>query len=415
VEELAADKGVNLKCTSLSLEVGQSESIVSSVTEEEGYYNYDWGSSNIKVATVDANGTVRGISAGTAVIYCYESYGDGKDSQSCSVTVTDSNATGVALTSENFPDDNFRAYLKEQYDDDGDGYIYCTEIKELDVESKEIKSLKGIEYFLNLEKLTCEDNALSSLDVRENTNLKYLYCSKNNLSDLDISKNVNLLTLSCSENNLSNLDVSKNVKLTGLYCSKNNLNDLDVSNNINLWSLMCYENNLSELDVSYKNFLTYLHCQRNNLSILNVSGDRKLEWLDCTDNNLRKLDVRNNVALRFLACYKNNLRTLDISNNTALETVLCSYNFLESVDTSNNTLLTTFDFDPQKTFSTPGDTTGDGEINISDMMQVLNHISGKTTLTDDAFDAGDVNGDGKVDLQDLMKILNFVSGKSTEL
>jgi hypothetical protein len=48
-------------------------------------------------------------------------------------------------------------------------------------------------------------------------------------------------------------------------------------------------------------------------------------------------------------------------------------------------------------------------------MQVLNHVSGKSTLTGTAFDAGDVTGDGKVDLQDLMKILNFVSGKSKEL
>jgi hypothetical protein len=64
---------------------------------------------------------------------------------------------------------------------------------------------------------------------------------------------------------------------------------------------------------------------------------------------------------------------------------------------------------------TPGDINGDDAINISDLMLVLNHVSGKKTLNGDGFDVADVNGDGKVDLQDLMKILNYVSGKSKEI
>jgi hypothetical protein len=64
---------------------------------------------------------------------------------------------------------------------------------------------------------------------------------------------------------------------------------------------------------------------------------------------------------------------------------------------------------------TTGDVNGDNDVNISDLMMVLNHVSGKSTLTGNAFTAGDVTGDGKVDLQDLMRILNFVSGKSKTL
>lgn len=45
-------------------------------------------------------------------------------------------------------------------------------------------------------------------------------------------------------------------------------------------------------------------------------------------------------------------------------------------------------------------------------MQCLNHVSGKTVLTDDAFTAADVDQNGVVDLFDLMRILNYVSGKS---
>lgn len=60
----------------------------------------------------------------------------------------------------------------------------------------------------------------------------------------------------------------------------------------------------------------------------------------------------------------------------------------------------------------PGDVDGDGAVNLFDMMQCLNHVSGKTVLTDDAFTAADVDKNGVVDLFDLMRILNYVSGKS---
>jgi uncharacterized protein YjdB len=67
------------------------------------------------------------------------------------------------------------------------------------------------------------------------------------------------------------------------------------------------------------------------------------------------------------------------------------------------------------TYTTPGDVNNDTKINITDLMLVLNHVSGKKTLTGTAFDAADVTGDGNVDLKDLMKLLNYVSGKITTL
>jgi hypothetical protein len=60
-----------------------------------------------------------------------------------------------------------------------------------------------------------------------------------------------------------------------------------------------------------------------------------------------------------------------------------------------------------------GDIDGNGIVNLFDMMRCLNHISGKTILTDDAFTAADVDQNGIVNLFDLMRILNYVNGKST--
>jgi hypothetical protein len=63
----------------------------------------------------------------------------------------------------------------------------------------------------------------------------------------------------------------------------------------------------------------------------------------------------------------------------------------------------------------PGDVNNDGKVSLSDLMLVLNHVSGKKYLTGDAIEAADVDGNGKVNLQDLMKILNYVSGKIATL
>lgn len=60
----------------------------------------------------------------------------------------------------------------------------------------------------------------------------------------------------------------------------------------------------------------------------------------------------------------------------------------------------------------PGDIDANGVINLFDLMRCLNHVSGKSILTGDAFTAADVDQNGTVNLFDLMRILNYVSGKN---
>lgn len=62
-----------------------------------------------------------------------------------------------------------------------------------------------------------------------------------------------------------------------------------------------------------------------------------------------------------------------------------------------------------------GDIDTNGVVNLFDLMQCLNHVSGKTILTGDSFMAADVDQNGIVDLFDLMRILNYVSGKNANV
>ena len=141
-------------------------------------------------------------------------------------------AGDVAINETNFPDANFRSYVSENLDSNGDGVLSPAEISDVtEIWCYEcgISSLKGIEFFTALKSLDCYYNQLTALDVSKNTALVYLYCSGNQLTSLDVSKNTALVGLGCYDNQLMSLDVSKNQALTFLACYGNKLAVLDVS------------------------------------------------------------------------------------------------------------------------------------------------------------------------------------------
>lgn len=57
-----------------------------------------------------------------------------------------------------------------------------------------------------------------------------------------------------------------------------------------------------------------------------------------------------------------------------------------------------------------GDVTGDGSINVLDVVAVVRHILGIETLVGNALWRADCNGDGEIDLQDLVGIVSVILG-----
>ena len=197
-----------------------------------------------------------------------------------------------------FPDPDFRSYVLRNFDTDRDGRISPKEaaaVEEIDVAGdvryKNISSLEGIQYFINLIVLNCHSNRLTSLDVSKNTKLTELMCSYNQLTSLDVSKNTELIDLMCSYNQLTSLDVSKNTWLGYLACDNNQLTSLDVSKNTELTGLGCRNNQLTSLDVSKNTWLITLDCSVNQLTSLDVSKNTELRGLACSNNQLTSLDV----------------------------------------------------------------------------------------------------------------------------
>ena len=202
----------------------------------------------------------------------------------------------VYLDDRIVPDDTFREYLLKQFDKDHNGTLYPAEryaVTEIDVNDKNITSLKGIEFFPNLKKLDCGHNRLTSLDVSKNTVLQELVCWENQLTSLDVSQNTALQELECFENKLTSLDVSQNPALQKLSCWDNRLTSLDVSKNTELTYLKCSYNRLTELDVSKNTELTYLDCGYNRLTELDVSQNTKLTELYFVSNQITSLQADN--------------------------------------------------------------------------------------------------------------------------
>jgi uncharacterized repeat protein (TIGR02543 family) len=123
-------------------------------------------------------------------------------------------------------------------------------VTNLPLNSRNIASLDGIEYFTALTSLDVYSNQLSSIDVSKNTALRYLNVGGNQLSSIDVSKNTALQQLAVANNQLTSINVSNNTALEQLTVRNNQLSTIDVSNNAALERLDVSQNYmLSEADV----------------------------------------------------------------------------------------------------------------------------------------------------------------------
>ena len=211
----------------------------------------------------------------------------------------------IPIDAEHFPDARFQAYVKD-FDKDDDSSLSPEEIadvKEINVSSRYISDLTGIEHFTALEELNCSSNQLTELDVSKNTKLTYLSCELNEeMTRLDVSGCAALKELYCFRNPLTTLDVSDCAALETLNCSYNQLTELDVSYCTALGTLDCSDNQLTELDVLRHTELGSLVCSNNQLTTLDVSDCAALETLNCSNNQLASLDVSGCMALETLDC-----------------------------------------------------------------------------------------------------------------
>ena len=165
-------------------------------------------------------------------------------------------STGIAFNSPdfklNFPDEEFRRFLRDYCDTNNDGKL-DVDIKSMTIPaSYAIKSLEGIRFFEDLEKLDCHGIGLTTLNVGKNFKLKELDCSKNQLKESYPILSSGLKKLNCSNNKLTymNLGILHGLNLEEVNCSNNNITNIVMDSVGELVKFDCSNNDLMTLDVS---------------------------------------------------------------------------------------------------------------------------------------------------------------------
>ena len=233
-----------------------------------------------------------------------------------------------------FPDAEFRRFLRDCCDTNNDGKL-DVDIKSMTIPtSYGIKSLKGIRFFEDLEKLDCHGIGLTELNVSRNFNLKELDCSGNQLKDYLPILSSGLKKLNCSNNKLThmNLGIRSGLNLEEVDCSNNEIRNIVMDSVGELVKFDCSNNDLMALDVSQCFKLEELNCSGNQLMELDVGHQTQLTQLDCSNNKLTELNVKQNGGLISLICNDNQLTTLNLSQNHSLSNLNCARNRLACVD-----------------------------------------------------------------------------------
>ncbi|MBK6283911.1 MAG: hypothetical protein IPF54_15800 [Draconibacterium sp.] len=233
-------------------------------------------------------------------------------------------------------------------------------IKTLLIDYKNIADLTGIKDFISIERLNCNSNQLSALDLSSIKKLKLLYCEFNELVDLDLSSNTELAELSCATNKLTGLNLqngnNNNMNLNArenpdLLCIQ--VDDEDASYKFDNWYKDIFTAYATDCS-GYKIKMTYVPDDNFEQALIDLGLDSETTLNDSVPTvaikNLKSLDIRyKNIKnltgiedftlLEFLSCSGNQLIEIILGNNLNLTQVMCNDNQLSHLDLTDNKTL----------------------------------------------------------------------------
>ena len=202
-----------------------------------------------------------------------------------------------------------------------------------------IEALSPISELTNLQFLDLGDNAISSIkDISKLTKLTYLDISNNFIEDISgISNMKNLTILDLSNNNIESIEALKNLtKITNLNISNNDIVSEDLGEIENLKSLeIFYAENCNLYDISK---ITSKNLKDINLSnnyideISSLNNNKDLISINLSNNNIK--DISSLSA-------SSNLKNLNVGENIVNNngaSVVKNFNKLENLNISNGSI-----------------------------------------------------------------------------
>ena len=267
----------------------------------------------------------------------------------------------------NIPDANFKAYLvgDPAINTNSDSEISVAEAQafsgELLINGLSISDLTGIEEFINITRLDCYNNNLTSIDVSNNLALTRLHCSDNQIETLDISANTSITDIQCHNNGVLyelNIANGNNSNINWMKAYGNSLSCIQIDTGFTppaeagiynqgwtkgssaIYGEDCVALNqvVNIPDVNFKSFLV----SDNNI---NLNGDAEISvaeaqaftgTISATGLGITDLTgIEAFINITILEVYSNSLTSLDVSNNTNLTRLHCADNQITQLDVSN--------------------------------------------------------------------------------
>lgn len=195
-----------------------------------------------------------------------------------------------------------------------------------------IKTLEGIEHFVNLTHLVCGMIPLEECDLSKNIHLQYFSSSWSELTSLDLSNNPELTQVSLQNcQSLASLDLTGCTNLMQLEVNGTALTSLEIPNKEGMRSLLLG----SSLDLSLDGFTNLKSLGLDNrgltdLSLIPTNLKGQLTALYLSDNSFAILDLSGFSSLSHLEC--RNCQITELSNFTSLRSIYCDGNKIEMLD-----------------------------------------------------------------------------------
>lgn len=168
-----------------------------------------------------------------------------------------------------------------------------------------------------LKYLDCSDNNISSITFPSNNNLIDIDCSYNPLKTLCLSNCRQLNYLSCGDCGLVSLSVDS-PSLESLYCEDNYISTLELKSNTALRTLYCQNNLLKSLNFDGNPEFEHLECDNNQLQSLDFPNNPALRVVRCGYNQINNIDITENPNVIDLRAENNLLTSLDLSNQKTI-------------------------------------------------------------------------------------------------
>jgi len=147
-----------------------------------------------------------------------------------------------------------------------------------------------------------------------------IQCETLGITDMTgIAEFVSLTTLHCGDNAITSLNLVNNTALAGTFrCDNNSLTNLVLPNAPGMTEIYCGNNQLTTLDISSVPNITLLHGVSNDFTSLDFSNNTALELINFGYSPITSVDFTGLTNLDYLACQGSGLLSLDISPATAL-------------------------------------------------------------------------------------------------